>query len=213
VTVARVRLTRDTLLDAVIRLMRDTDKPVTLQRLGRELGVDATAFYRHFRDKDELVRAAGDRMLADVMRGLPGGRRPRASIVEICVRLRAAHLRAPALAAAQRSGPPLTDAEFAITDGLLAALRAAGLAAKPAALGYHALIELTVGSAALDAHLARLDRGARTREYRRWRSVYATLDPDEFPNAVALAPYLYAGTADDRFRDALDRMLDGMNVG
>lgn len=210
---ARARLTRDTVLDAYIGLMRDGDEPVTLQRLGTELGVDATAFYRHFRDKDELMREAGDRMLADVMRGLPGGRSPRALVVEICVRLRSAHLRAPALAAAQRSGPPLTDAEFAITDGLLAALHAAGLAAKPAALAYHALIELTVGSAALDGPLARLDGSARTRVYRRWRSVYATLDPDEFPHAVAAAPGLYAGSADDRFRYALDRLLDGMSVG
>ena len=38
-------------------------EPLTVRRLGKELGADPTAIYRHFRDKDELVRAVLDRLV------------------------------------------------------------------------------------------------------------------------------------------------------
>ena len=39
---------------------------MSVRRLGAELGADPTAIYRHFRDKDELVLALLDRLLAQV---------------------------------------------------------------------------------------------------------------------------------------------------
>ena len=39
---------------------------MSLRRLGAELGVDATAVYRHFRDKDALLEAVADRLLFEL---------------------------------------------------------------------------------------------------------------------------------------------------
>jgi TetR/AcrR family transcriptional regulator, tetracycline repressor protein len=209
--VTRTRLTRDAVLDACVELIAAEGDHFTLGRLGQRLGVDATAVYRHFRDKDELLRAAGDRILAEITTDLAAPPDDwRAVIVELCTRLRAVHMAHPSIAALARSGPPLSSHEFDLTELMLNALAAAGLDPAPAALAYHALIELTVGSASLDASVSALDAAARAREYRRWRAAYAALDPTEHPQAVAHSQHLYSGSADDRFTYALDRMLDGI---
>ncbi|MDP5226305.1 MULTISPECIES: TetR/AcrR family transcriptional regulator [Arthrobacter] len=59
----RARLDPDTIVDAVLRLSRqEPTERLTFRRLGVELGVDATAVYRHFRNRDAIVRAALDRL-------------------------------------------------------------------------------------------------------------------------------------------------------
>ncbi len=207
----RARLTRSTIVDACIGVMQGGND-LTFARLGGRLGVDPTAVYRHFRDKDELLRAVTDRILGPVTVGLPAGRPAtwRTVVTEVCVRLRHAHLSHPRLAAPSQPGPPMQANEFAITEVLLTSLRAAGLSERNAALAYHALIELTVGSASLDAMMAGLDDDERDAAYAAWRRAYAALDPASHPTSVAVAPSLYAGTADERFRYALDRLLDGI---
>ena len=63
---SRPQLDAATILDAALRLSQDgTPKPLTVRRLGNELGADPTAIYRHFRDKDELLKAVLDRLIAD----------------------------------------------------------------------------------------------------------------------------------------------------
>lgn len=60
----RVRLDQRVIVDAMLRLARDEPHArITFKRLGEALGVDATAMYRHFRNKDELTRAALDRVI------------------------------------------------------------------------------------------------------------------------------------------------------
>jgi AcrR family transcriptional regulator len=211
----RVRLTREAILDGCVQLVAAEGESFTLARLGEHLGVDATAVYRHYRDKDDLLRAVADRVLWSVTVELPDRGSEagwRAVVTEICVRLRCVHLVHPTLAALARSGPPLEVNEFDLTERLLAELRSAGLTPTLAALAYHALIELAVGSAVLDAPLARLDPGERGRVYRRWQSAYRVLDPTRYPVSVDLAESLYAGSAEERFTFALERLLDGIAV-
>ncbi|TPW12924.1 MAG: putative TetR-family transcriptional regulator [Acidimicrobiaceae bacterium] len=210
----RTRLSPEVVLDACVELIGREGEHLTLCRLGEHLGVDPTAVYRHFRDKDELMRAVGDRILSAVTVELPGqGSDWRAVVVEICVRLRAVHMEHPTIAALARRGPPLNRNEFDLTEQVLTALAGAGLEPPEAALAYHALIELTVGSAALDAAVSAVEQNQRAREYRRWQDTYRALDPAEHPRAVAHANHLYSGTADERFRYALDRLLDGIVAG
>jgi TetR/AcrR family tetracycline transcriptional repressor len=60
----RGRIDREIILDALLRLSQEGPRSrLTFQRLGDDLGVDATAMYRHFRNKDELMRAALDRLI------------------------------------------------------------------------------------------------------------------------------------------------------
>ncbi len=209
---SRATLTRETIVDTTIRIIEEQGtEGFTMRGLGQALGTDPTAVYRHFRDKAELLRAVSERLLGTVTVDLPaadGAWRP--VVVEVCRRLRVALLNQPQLATALQFGPPLQPTEFAITETLLSQFRQAGLDDGTAALAYHSVIELTVGSAAIDAALHSLSNRERSQQYFRWRSVYATLDPAEYPHTVAASSHLYRGTAEERFVHALDRLLDGI---
>jgi TetR/AcrR family transcriptional regulator, tetracycline repressor protein len=78
-------------------------------------------------------------------------------------------------------------------------------------LAYHALIELTVGSAAIDAAMVSAPANQRDAAYASWRLAYAGLDAAQFPVSVRLAGALYPGDAASRFEAALDRLLDGID--
>ena len=60
-----------------------------MKALGHALGADPSAIYRHVEDKDELLRAVGDRLLDGVVDGLPGRRRWDDVVRTTCRRLRA----------------------------------------------------------------------------------------------------------------------------
>ena len=57
-------LSAEAIVDCAMELARrEGSQALTLRRIGKELGADPTAFYRHFRDKDELVLACMDNVL------------------------------------------------------------------------------------------------------------------------------------------------------
>lgn len=205
-------LDRGRIVATAARLIeREGADTLTMRRLGTALRADPTAVYRHFRDKDELLRAVGDHLHGQVLVDLPPEDGPwRAVVREVCIRLRASHLARPHLAALVRTGPPLQPHEFRLTEVLLRQLRRGGLGDAAAVEGYHALIELTVGAAAIDATMAAATPSTRTAAYAAWRDAYAGLDATEFPESTRLAARLYPGSADDRFAFALDRLLDGL---
>ncbi len=208
---SRATLTRDTIVDTTIRIIAEQGtEGFTMRSLGQALGTDPTAVYRHFRDKAELLRAVSERLLGTVTVDLPAAAGWRSVTVEVCRRLRTALLNQPQLATALQFGPPLQPTEFAITETLLCQFRLAGLEQGAAALAYHSVIELTVGSAAIDAALHSLSNRERSQQYFRWRSVYATLDPAEYPETVGASAHMYRGTADERFVHALEALLDGI---
>ncbi len=204
-------LSRDRIVAAAVALVVDRGaEHLTVRALGEVLGCDPSALYRHFRDVDDLHRAVGDRFLADVdvtPRPREGWRN---AVRRLCVELRAAQLRQPRLAALVRSAPTRLGNELAFTEALLRELRRGGFRPPAAVRAYHALIELTVGSAAIDASMAALPAATRVAAYRAWRDDYAALDPVHHPNIHAAAPLLYGGSADERFEDALDLMLAGL---
>jgi TetR/AcrR family tetracycline transcriptional repressor len=151
----------------------------------------------------------GDRSLSGVADDLPTSSW-RACIRELSIRIRAANLAKPALASLVRGAPPRHRNELLITETILGQLRAAGFDAATAAEAYHAVIELTIGSATIDSTLAAMPAPERDRAYAEWRSDYAALDAEAFPHSVAMASSLYPGSADARFVFALDRLLDGL---
>ena len=212
--VSRAPLDRATIVGACVELVEELGVDgLTMRRLGDRLGVDPTAVYRHFRDKDELLRAVGDHAHGEVLGGLSTDLSSgpwRAVVRELCVRLRAAHLARPDLAALVRTGPPLQEHELRLTETLLRELRRARLGDDEIVLAYHSLIELTVGAAAIDAPMSTLPPRERAGAYRGWRQAYASLDADRFPESVRLAASLYPADADTRFEHALDRLLDGI---
>jgi AcrR family transcriptional regulator len=162
---AREPLSRETIMDAALRLTEtEGTTQLSLNRLGRALGVDATAVYRHYRDKDELMLALGDRLLDDAVAKMRPRKTWDATLENIAARLREVCLARPALAqqiAARFTGG---DGEIALRDNILAALGEAGLSGKAAAHQCRAFVELVLGHIALTATLLSLPAEAQERD-------------------------------------------------
>lgn len=206
-------LSRGSIVAAAATLVRDHGvEALTARRLGDALGCDATALYRHFTTMAELEREVGDRFLRAVDVRAHDGDDWRVTARRICVKLRRVQLRQPRLAALVSAAPTRLANEMRITEALLRELKRGGFAGDQAATAYHALIELSVGSAAIDAPLAAQPAGARRRTYNDWRREYAQLSPTESPASVAVAEHMYLGSADSRFEAALDLLLDGISA-
>jgi len=205
------RLTRPAIVEAATALVRRGGPgALTMKALGQALGADPSAIYRHVEDKDELLRAVGDRLLDGVVDGLPGDRSWDEVVRTTCQRLRAALLAQPELAALARDAPTRQPNELRLTETLLAALGAGGFDPVGAAAAYHALIEVTVGAATIDGTVAALPAADRRATYAAWRQAYRGLPRDRYPASRAAAPILYRGTADRRFALTVDALLDGL---
>lgn len=203
------RLSREAICQAALELLAETGTgEFTLRALGDRLGVDATAVYRHFADKDDLLLEIGDRSLAPVTHGFRSTADPISDIRRLCLRLRATLITSPITLSIVAAGPTRRENELHITEIVLAALERAGLSPRRAAVAYHALIEYTLGSAWLDAPLA--SAGAdRAKTYERWRSDYARLDATSFPSTVTTAKDLYP-SSNSVFEAGLDALLSGL---
>ncbi len=198
------RLSRDGILEAYIRLAdREGPDAVSLRRLGTELGADATAVYRHFRDKDALLEAVADRLLNDLADRHRSGGAWRDEIRRICLEGRRMYMTHPRLARVIAASPEPMPGNMRLAEIALSHLRAAGLSDREAALGYEALATYVAGGSSLDA-----DIGAAAPQ---WQDGVAALDVERFPNAVALADDLYLDD-DVAFEFGLDLMLDGLEA-
>ena len=203
---SRTRLNRDVICRAAQELLiaGDADS-FSLRALGDHLGVDPTAFYRHFADKEDLLREVGDRALAPATKGFDSTDDPADDIRRLCLGLRRALLKNQVALSITSQGPTRHVNELRITEILLDALLRAGLDHKPAVLAYHVFIEFTVGSAALDAPLA-ANAADRRATYQRWRTDYRELPAAEYPAISILGSKLYP-SSDDVFAMGLDALI------
>ena len=180
------RLTPDIIVSRAIEVMGTHGcEQFSVRKLGEAIDADPTAIYRHFRSKDELLRAMGDRVLAGVVDDLP---------IDFVARLhpRAVHpdprrnLAQPGVGnvGARRSPAPRQRAADHRDDARLGCIEA-GFGAEPRLRPTTPLIELTIGSAAIDATwpASRPANGGRT--YEQWRSDYAAPRYRAFPHSVS----------------------------
>lgn len=202
-------LSAGTILDAAEALLEEGRQEFSLRELGDALGVHSTAFYRHFRDKNELLRAAADRVLADVPGCANGMDDPFDGVSAICAALRETLLARPAAARVLAQGPARQENELRLTERVLGLLLQGGLPEQTAVDAYHALVEFSVGSSVIDQTMAAQSDDEREEAYRRWRADYLGLDEGEYPNLVALAPAMYHG-ARDQFHFGLSLMVDSL---
>ncbi|MFM7093694.1 MAG: TetR/AcrR family transcriptional regulator, partial [Actinomycetota bacterium] len=95
--------------DFIVAAMKHVDDhglaSLSMRVLGAELGVDATALYRHFPNKDSLVEAMVDRMLSEALEAHnPAGKSPREKVLDVVFAMRDAFARHPDIGLALISG-------------------------------------------------------------------------------------------------------------
>lgn len=207
------RLTRDRIVDAVVDLLESGGvDAVTTRTVGDALGVHPTALYRHFRDMDELIREAADHILEGLVEPTSPDEDadPFQGLFALCLRLRNTLLSHPGAASGVASGPSRMPHERVFTERMLRLLTRAGLADEDVVMAYHALIEFTVGSSAIDAPGPATESDEEAR-HRTWRADYLTAPPEDFPVTVRVAPQLYP-SQDAQFRYGLRALVEGLQL-
>jgi AcrR family transcriptional regulator len=213
----RVALTREAIVEAAIRLCSpDGGGVLTFSRLGKELGADPTAVYRHFRDKDELILAMTDVMVEEAVALASvqalGPDRWRESLAATARAVRAVYLERPALAVLAAIRTTASTVETASVEQIIGVLHGAGLPVIQAAECYRMLLDLTLAMTQSSAAFMVLDEESQAKDDAAWAVRYGLLPAARFPLLHESAPRLTELFRDDAqvFELVLGTFLDGV---
>lgn len=164
------RLSRESIVEAGLQIAsRPGTASVTVRDLGKQLGVDPTAVYRHFRNKEELMSALLERLISMVTARATVDRRDwKAALTELSDNLLTAYLEYPAVAAEAAILSTGGTAELDGIEFILSCLSRAGLDGDEL-IEYYQLFSshlLAFGSIIAQTEIAQSQRGGdRDRAY------------------------------------------------
>lgn len=206
-----VALNAELIVERALELTeREGAQALTMRRLGDELGVDGTAVYRYFRDKDDLVLACMDKIIENVYDVIE----PRLDVSDWRGVLRAvaeaswdaceAHPAIYSLAFYRTTGGP---GERRMVELLLSTLAAAGLSAEQTVLHYRAFVDSMLAMCGMKAAGHSLGPQLRDKDNSAWTRIYAILPQAEYPAARAHAGELAAVTERGIFTSVTDSVI------
>ncbi|GEM_PF-994335 len=215
---ARARRTRGSLtpqmiVSASLRLLDEGGRDgFSLPKLGRALGADPTAVYRHFASKDDLILAIADRLIEEAMTGLSAGPCWVQTVTESTRRLRATYRRHPAAASLSACRTTQRPAEMRVVDLLIGAVLQAGFEGARAAVVYRALGDFALSWAGGEAAFLALDESAQRTDRAAWTRAYLGVDPAEHPNIWQVRSELPGVDDDDIFETILSLVVSGLRA-
>jgi AcrR family transcriptional regulator len=156
-------MSRERIIDAAVALVEagGVDE-LSMRKLAAELGVAPTTIYWHVGDRDAVLDAVVDRVVADSRDIEPIGRTPTARIVSIAHQIRHQVQVHPALItlANQRGRGPAVS--FPAQVAMAREVSAAGLTGAAAANAVWSILHLVGGQILLEGVLPELEREGRT---------------------------------------------------
>jgi AcrR family transcriptional regulator len=204
---AKAPLSQDAVVDAALALLKSEGlEAVTMRRVAAALDTGAASLYVYVSGREGLLRAMQERIIATVELEAPDPSRWRAQVHSLLERMHRAWAAHPGIAATAMAEPPTTEAALCLVENLLGILLAGGLDPQDAAWAAD-IFALLVNYAAIEADVRRTDRQAQADELHR---TFTGLPPDRFPLITAYAAQLVAGDGEERFRVAIDVVIDGM---
>lgn len=207
----RGSLTKEIIVTESLRLLDEggTDG-FSLPKLGRALGADQTAVYRHFASKDDLVLAIADRLIEEAMERLE----PRGcwvdTLTEMCRRLRRTYLAHPAAASISAYRTTQGPAEIRTVDIIIGAILAAGFKGAEAARMYRAIGDFALAWAGGEAQFLALDQRAQQHDRAAWTQVYLSVSRVEYPSIWQVRTELPEVRDDDIFESILGVVMAGL---
>jgi AcrR family transcriptional regulator len=212
---AKAPLSEDAVVDAALAILKlDGLEAVTMRRVAAALDTGAASLYVYVAGREALLQAMLDRVTATVQLEAPDPSRWRAQLHSLLQRTHEALVAHPGIAAMTLTDPPTTEAVLILVENVLGILLAGGLDPQDAAWACDIFVLLVTGAAREDdvrrpRGRPDLDRRAQVDEIYK---TFAGLPPDRFPLIAAHAAEMVAGDGDERFRFAIDVVLDGVVV-
>lgn len=207
----RGSLTQDRIVTESLRLL-DTGGVAgfSMPKLGQALGADATAVYRHFASKDDLVLAIADRLIEEAMDGLVPSQCWVGTLVDTTRRLRRTYLAHPAAASLSAWRTTQRPAEMRAVDVLLEAVMAAGFEGAEAAVMYRAIGDFALSWCGGEAAFLSLDERVQARDRAAWTQAYLAAGRDQYPHIWGVREELSEVTDDAIFEMILSIVITGI---
>jgi TetR/AcrR family transcriptional regulator, tetracycline repressor protein len=179
----RGTLTSDMIIEESLRLLdEDGIEGFSLPKLGRALGADQTAVYRHFASKDDIVLALADRLIEEASTGFEPQECWVDTLIEMAGRLRRTYLAHPAAASIASYRTTQGPAEIRAVDIIIGAMLSAGFEGAEAALMYRVVGDFALSWAGFEASFRALDERQQQRDNDAWTRAYLAVSRTEHPN-------------------------------
>jgi AcrR family transcriptional regulator len=205
----RGSLDRAAIIAASLRVLEQHGtKGFSMPALGRELGTDPTAVYRHFTNRDDLILAISDAFISSHNVPSLRGECWVETLAAVGRRLWSLGEEKPAvmaLTAARTAAMPET---FQAVDFLVGVLREAGFEPADAALLYRAFIDFVLSSTQQMAIL--LDSGPAGLVDAEQLAAFRGADPVAYPNIAAAAETIGGVQPGEIFELTLSLLLSAM---
>lgn len=207
----RGTLTREMIVSASLRLLDSGGiAGFSMPKLGRALGTDPTAVYRHFASKDDLVLAIADRLIEESSAGLEPSDCWMDTLVESARRLRSTYLAHPAAAWLSACRTTQGPAEMRIVNLILGAVLQAGFEGAEAARVYRAIGDFTLYWAGSEAAFLALDERLQKKDIGAWTSAYLSADRADYPHIWQVRMELPDVDDDKIFETTLSFVIGGL---
>jgi AcrR family transcriptional regulator len=203
-------------VDAALAILQsDGLEAVTMRRIAASLDTSASALYVYVSGREGLLQAMLDRVTNTIELEVPDHSCWRAQLHSLLQRMRQALVAHPGIAAMTLADSPTTEAVLRLTENLLGILLAGGLDPQDAAWACDLFVMLVTAAAREDDvrwPRSRSEDDDRQQLVDGLYKTFADLPPDRFPLLAAHAAQMVTGDGDERFRFAVDVVLDGMLV-
>jgi len=210
---AKAPLGEDVVVDAALAILKsDGLEAVTMRRVAAALDTGPGSLYVYVSGREGLLEGMLDRVIATVALEAPDPAHWRAQLHSLLGRLHEALVTHPGIAAVTLADPPTTESVLLLAENMLGILLAGGLHPQDAAWACDIFMLLAMAAAREDdvRHPLGRDDDDRQGQAEEIGRTFAALPPDRFPLIVAHAAQMVTGDGEERFRFAVDVVIDGL---
>jgi AcrR family transcriptional regulator len=203
----RPQLSRDVVVSAALKVVEtDGGDALTMRRVADEIGVSASSLYGYVANKEELVQLVLEQIMTEIPVPEPGTEWQ--DMLRTWAReTLAVFQRHPGVAGLSLGRVPFGPTMLTAVERMLQTLRTAGLPDQVAAF-VGDLGSLYVAAYAYEQDVTPVGEPA---EFAAQAGAWLrSLPKDQFPNTVAVANQMVAGTGIDRFEWGLDVLIRGL---
>ena len=207
---AKPPLSEEAIVDAALAILQTEGlDAVSMRRVARALDTGASSLYVYVPNREGLLSLMFDRVIAEIELEPPDPPRWRLQLHSLLLRMHQALIAHPGIAALTLTDPATTETMLAFIENLLGILLAGGVDVQDAAWACDTVVLLVTG-AAHEEEMRRTNADDPQQQIDKLYDLFTQLPPKRFPLISAHATEMLAGDSEERFRFAVDLVVDGL---